>query len=79
MLTLKKYRVLELANKAGYKTQEELAEQVGVSRTWMSALLNGRSSPTADQLVKMAQLLGCTIEEIIDYPKAPALTRGDEG
>jgi transcriptional regulator with XRE-family HTH domain len=51
MLTLKKYRVMELMEQAGYKTQEEFAAAVGVSRTWMSALLNGRATPTTDQLI----------------------------
>jgi transcriptional regulator with XRE-family HTH domain len=73
MLTLRKYRVLELMDKAGYRTQEEFANDVGVSRTWMSALLNGRATPTSDQLVRMARLLGQPIEDIVDYPKAGSL------
>lgn len=73
MLTLKKYRVLELMEAAGYKTQEELAAAVGVSRTWMSALLNGRATPTTEQLVLITRLLGATIDEIADYPKVLSL------
>ena len=73
MLKLKKNTVIGLMHLAGYSTQEEFANAVGVSRAWLSTIISGRQSPTADQLVKMAQLLNCTIEEIIDYPKAPAL------
>lgn len=70
MLTLKKYRVLELMNKAGYNTQGDFAERLGVSRTWLSALLNGRAMPSTEQLVLITQLLGTTIDEIADYPRA---------
>jgi transcriptional regulator with XRE-family HTH domain len=73
MLTLKKYRVMELMEQAGYKTQEELAAAVGVSRTWMSALLNGRATPTTEQLVTITRLLGASIDDIADYPKAQSL------
>lgn len=73
MLTLKKYRVLELSENAGYSTREELAEALGVSRQWLSALLNGRKTPTTDQLVKLTQLIGCQIDDIADYPKVAAL------
>lgn len=75
MLTLRKYRVLELMEDAGYKTQADLADAVGVSRTWMSALLNGRATPTTEQLVMLAQLLGVNIDDIADYPKDRALAR----
>ena len=73
MLTLKKYRVMELMDQAGYKTQEEFAAAVGVSRVWLSALINGRATPTTDQLVMITRLLGTTIDEIADYPKALSL------
>ncbi len=73
MLKLKRNTVLGLMHLAGYSTQEEFAAALGISRAWFSPLLNGHQSPTADQLVKISQLLHCTIEEIIDYPKAVAL------
>lgn len=72
MLTLRKYRVLELAEKAGFQTQEELANAVGISHNWMSALINGRAMPSTEQLVRLAQLLGSSIDEIAEYPKAEA-------
>jgi transcriptional regulator with XRE-family HTH domain len=75
MLKLRKYRVLELAEAAGYRTQEDLAQALGISRNWMSTLLNGRATPTTDQLVMLARLLGTTIDEITDYPKAPSPVR----
>lgn len=69
MLTLKKYRVLELMQKAGYRTQADFAERLGVSRTWLSALLNGRATPSTEQLVLITQLLGTSIDAIADYPR----------
>ena len=73
MLTLKKFRVLEYAQNAGFSNQGELADALGVSRQWMSALINGKATPTTDQLVKLVQLFGCEIDDIADYPKAAAL------
>jgi DNA-binding XRE family transcriptional regulator len=73
MLTLKKYRVMEYAEKAGYGNQGELADAIGVSRQWMSTLLNGKATPTTDQLVALSQLFGCRIDDIADYPKVAAL------
>ena len=75
MLKLKKYKVLELMEAAGFNTQSDLADDLGVSRTWVSALLNGRATPSTDQLVRLTQLLKCSIDDIADYPKAPALAR----
>lgn len=74
MLTLRKYRVLEYAEKAGFGRQDELADALGVSRQWLSALLNGRATPTTEQLVTLTQLFGCSIDDIADYPKAAAPT-----
>jgi transcriptional regulator with XRE-family HTH domain len=73
MLKLKKNTVLGLMHLAGYSTQLELASALGVTRQWLGEMLNGRGTPSTDQLVQMCQLLGCTIEEIADYPKVPAL------
>ena len=73
MLKLKKNTVLGLMHLAGYGTQQEFADALGVSRQWLGMLINGRETPTTDQLVRMSQLLGTTIEEISDYPKAEAL------
>lgn len=73
MLRLKKYRVLEYMEKAGYDTQEGFAEAIGVSRVWLSALINGRATPTTDQLVLMCQIFNCAIDDIADYRKAVAL------
>lgn len=75
MLKLKKYRVLELMEIAGYRTQGDLADALGVSRTWVSHLLNGHTSPTTDQLVMLVRLLNATIDDIADYPKAPFRAR----
>jgi DNA-binding Xre family transcriptional regulator len=70
-LKLRKYRVLERMEKAGYATRGEFADALGVSRQWLSAMLNGRTTPTTDQLVAICQLLRCSIDDIVEYPKEP--------
>ena len=69
MLTLRKYEVLERAEKAGIKTSKELAERLGVTPTWLSACLQGRRTPSTDMLVALVQVLGCDIDDIATYPK----------
>ena len=73
MLKLRKNTVLGFMHLAGYSTQEELARELGVSRQWLAAMLNGRGTPSTDQLVRLCNLLNCTIDQIADYPKAAAL------
>ncbi|MBQ8830818.1 MAG: helix-turn-helix transcriptional regulator [Oscillospiraceae bacterium] len=45
-------------------TQGELAKELGVSRTTVTMWETGASRPTADKLPTLAQVLGCTIDEL---------------
>lgn len=45
-------------------TQEQLALAVGVSRTTVTMWEAGESMPTSNKLPKLAQVLGCTIDEL---------------
>ncbi len=73
MLKLRKNTVIGLMHLAGYNNQGELAQDLGVTRQWLSAMLNGLGTPSTDQLVKLCGLLNCSIDQIADYPKAVAL------
>lgn len=42
-------------------TQAELAEQVGVSRSWLAKLERGRSTVMVDLLVRILRTMGATI------------------
>lgn len=51
--------------KANIGTQE-LADKVGVSRSYISSLRNGeKSNPTLDIVIKIADVLEVTIDELV--------------
>lgn len=46
-------------------TQEQLANKIGVKRTTVSMWESGESSPRATLLPKIADVLGCTVDELL--------------
>ena len=46
-------------------TQEEFARLVGVDRSTVTKWETGKCKPTADKLVKVADVLGCTVDELL--------------
>jgi transcriptional regulator with XRE-family HTH domain len=64
-------RVHELRNAQGYSL-DALAERSGVSRSNISLIERGQSSPTATVLDKLAAGLGVTLAALFDDSKAPA-------
>jgi transcriptional regulator with XRE-family HTH domain len=64
-------RVRELRDAQGFSL-EALAERSGVSRSNISLIERGRSSPTATVLDKLAAGLGVTLASLFEGPKAPA-------
>lgn len=68
MITLKRNEVLGRAQLKGIDSVTELASQVGTTRQWLSACLNGTAAPGAELLVALCQVLGCRIDDIADYP-----------
>lgn len=73
MLTLKKNEVLGRMHLRGYSNMEMFAEGLGISRQWLSALLNGKEQPSTDILLVMCEVLDCSIDDIVAYPKEDAL------
>jgi transcriptional regulator with XRE-family HTH domain len=69
-------------------TQEELAKQMGLGQSAISQWETGESIPNAIQMVKLAVVLKCPIDEIVKgydgtydktYSAASILTRGIQG
>ena len=58
-------RIQNLRKAAGY-TQEEFAEAVGLSRTHMGHIEQGRRSPSMEVLVKIAKKLKIEIGNLFD-------------
>jgi transcriptional regulator with XRE-family HTH domain len=50
-------------------TQEELAEQVGVSTNFISQVERGVNAPSFDILQKLAEVLGVRVQEFFDFPE----------
>lgn len=51
-------------------TQEQLAEQLGVSRQTVVAIERGRYSPSLEYAFKLSRILDAPIEELFHYPQA---------
>ena len=49
----------------GYRADYKFAADIGISQGSLSDLLNGHSLPAAYTLVKMADVLGTTVGEIL--------------
>ena len=58
-------RVLRAKREAAGLTQELLAELTGIDRSYVSILERGLKSPTIDMLERLADSLGCLLEDII--------------
>ena len=71
-----------LRRRAGY-TQESLAEALEVSRQAVSKWESGQTMPEADKLVALAELLGCTLDQLmrekLDGTFSPTLSGPSDG
>lgn len=50
-------------------SQEEFAALLGVSQSCVAKWETGKCKPTADKLVKVADVLGCTVDELLREEK----------
>lgn len=46
-------------------TQIEIAKELGVSHTTVSMWETGAALPRAGKLIKLADILGCTVDELL--------------
>ena len=58
-------RITDLRQKAGL-TQTELGNKIGVNQATVSMWETGASKPRADTLIKLSELFGCTIDELLE-------------
>jgi transcriptional regulator with XRE-family HTH domain len=49
----------------GWGVKTELAEKLGLSRSYVSLVMNGRRVPSLGVAVRMARELGVTVEELM--------------
>ncbi len=59
-------RLKEFRAKAGYN-QQEMGRLIGVSRQTISLIERGDYSPSVTLALRLAQVLGTTVEEIFRY------------
>ena len=57
-------RLAELRKKHGL-SQEELADQLGVSRQAVSKWERGEASPDTDNLIELARIYGISLDELL--------------
>ena len=60
-------RIRELRKAAGFR-QEDLARKLGVTRQTINAIENNKYDPTLGLAMRLARLLGSTVEEIFHLP-----------
>jgi putative transcriptional regulator len=62
------HRIKELRASFGL-TQEQLSEQIGVSRQTIISIENGRYNPSLELAFKIAKAFRCKIEDVFIYEK----------
>ena len=60
-------QIRELRKAAGFR-QEDLARELGVTRQTINAIENNKYDPTLGLAMRLARLLGSTVEEIFHLP-----------
>ena len=48
-------------------TQNELAEEMGVSKSCISAYINKQKMPTLKNAINMAYVFGVSLDELVDF------------
>ena len=51
-----------------YLSQRELADKLGVAQPTVSAWENGDGYPRVEKLMQLAQILGCTVDDLLASP-----------
>ncbi|MCM3767654.1 helix-turn-helix transcriptional regulator [Neobacillus niacini] len=62
------HRIRELRASFGL-TQEQLSEQIGVSRQTIISIENGRYNPSLELAFKIAKVFRCKIEDVFIFEK----------
>ena len=56
-------------------TQQELADALGISRSLVAMIETGQAWPSAAFLPAMAEVLGCSIDELYQAPDTDSILR----
>ncbi len=70
-------KLQELRNRQGL-TQEQLAQQIFVSRTAVSKWESGRGTPSIDSLKRISELFSVTIDELLSSEELLTFTEGKQ-
>lgn len=60
-------RFLQKVRQSKDITQEELAEKIGTSQTWIAYIETGRNKPNLEMLEKIAKTLGVKTKDLIPF------------
>ena len=60
-------RFLQKIRQSKGVTQEELAEKIGTSQTWIAYIETGRNKPNLEMLEKIAKALGVKVKDLIPF------------
>ena len=60
-------RTIQRLRKERQITQEELAERLNVSQSWLARIETGREVPNLKRLQQIARVLGVKVKELIPY------------
>lgn len=71
--------MIRAIRKSRNMTQEELASRLNVSRTAVTMWETGQSLPRTELLPRLAEILGCTVDELLTKEKAPSDTEQEGG
>lgn len=63
-------RIKELREKAGM-SQQRLAELMGIKRPTISQIENGERKIYAEELIKLSEILGISVENLLNLEKSP--------
>lgn len=69
--------MIRAIRKSRNMTQEELASRLNVSRTAVTMWETGQSLPRTELLPRLAEILGCTVDELLIKEKAPPSGEGE--
>lgn len=59
--------------KLNHMSQDELADQIGVSRQTLSKYETGESLPDIEKCKRLADVFGVTVDDLINYEKKDSL------
>lgn len=63
---------LKIMREKACLTQVALADALGVSQACVAVWESGKSAPRSDKLVRLAEILDCTVDDLLRAPQASA-------